>query len=124
MDKEKTYYWTKNDQGKDLLIIEVNGRRWPFGAIVLQSIERIMERDSGISVNQALEMERRHFAGWAMSDLKEEFEVLSQTPEYKKILETYNHSKQVTAQNEQRQLQDEERDNNKEASFWRRLYGH
>ena len=79
------YYWTKDSMGNDMLIVEVNGRRWNFGSMVLDAVRRQVEYDPKVSLDEAMERERKHFSGWEMNDLKEEFEILKQTPEYKEI---------------------------------------
>ena len=84
-----TYFWAKDEQGNDMLIIEVNERRWVWGKVVLDALERMKEYYPKMTIEEAAEKERRHWGGWEYCDLTEEFEVLKQTPEYKSLEEAY-----------------------------------
>ena len=71
--------------GNNMLIIETGSRRWNFGSAVIDAVRRQVEDGIQLSLDEIMERERIHFAGWEMNDLKEEFDVLKQTPEYKAI---------------------------------------
>lgn len=92
-----TYFWTKDPNGKNMLIIEVNERRWVWGKVVLDALER-MKDSSEMSIEEASELERKHWGGWEFCNLTEEFEVLKQTPEYKALEEAYkNRTREINA---------------------------
>lgn len=93
IDRPGAYYWTKNPNGIDMLIIEVDDRRWVWGKAVLDSLERIKDCYPDMSIEEATEKERRHWGGWCYCDLTEELEVLKQTPEYKSLEEAYKNRK-------------------------------
>ena len=93
MTTSGTYFWTKDEQGNDMLIIAVNERRLVWGKVVLDALERMKDSYPEMSIEEATELERRHWGGWEFCNLTEEFEVLKQTPEYKALEEAYKNRK-------------------------------
>lgn len=81
-----TYKWEKSDDGYSMLIIEVLGKRWNYGGLVLNSIERHIIQNPQINVDELLELEKEHFSNIEMRDLTEEFEILKQTPEFHRLM--------------------------------------
>ena len=86
MSEKKNYYWTKDTLGNPMLIITVGNKNWTYGSLVLHSIENNLNKKDSKSLNEILELEKRHFSHLEMRNLDKEFEILKQTQEFKKLL--------------------------------------
>lgn len=82
----KHYQWVETPEGQRMLDIEVQGKHWTYGALVLDSMKRYLRNNSKSSIETFLDLEKQHFSSIEMRALTEEFEILRQVPEFQELL--------------------------------------
>ena len=82
----RQYQWVKDSTGQKILVIKVLDKHWTYGSIVIDSLKRYLKNNLKTSIEEFLELEKRHFSSIEMRDLTEEFKILRKVPEFQELL--------------------------------------